>query len=106
MKKLMVTVLAGAALLVPATGAFAAGDGGGIAAKVTALQAKVEAFQQKCNGAQAPKRCADKKVALAGKLGELESKLDARIAAAGGKAKKVAALQAARDQVASLIATL
>ena len=105
MKKLIVTLVAGAALLVPATAAMAAG-GEGIAGKVAALQTKVSAYQQKCSGASAPKRCADKKATLAGKLGELEAKIDARLAESGTKAKKAAALQSARDTVASLIASL
>ena len=87
MKKVVVTLVAGAALLVPSASAMAAG-GQGIAGKVAALEAKVAKVQEKCSGDRAPKRCAEKKAALA------------------GKPKRAAALQSARDQVASLIATL
>jgi len=103
MKK-VVTSLALVGVLVLASAAFA-GNGAGLNARLTALDARVAKYHQKCDVANPPAKCAVRKAKLTAKLTKFEAKLDARLAKQH-RAARLALLQSARDHVASLLASL
>ena len=99
-----VTSIARVGVLVLASAAFA-GNGGGLAAHLAHLDARVAKYHQKCDVANPPAKCALRKAKLTAKLTKVEAKLDARLAK-HHNAARVALLQNARDHIASLLASL
>ena len=91
------------AMVVPVAGF--GGNGGGLSAHLARLDAKVERYAQKCHVDNPAAKCAARKAKLAAKLTRFEAKLDARIARSHN-ATRTAALQSARDHIASLLASL
>ena len=69
------------------------------------LDARVAKFAEKCHVASPKARCSAVKERLSARLAKIEARLDARIAKAQ-KPERKAKLQAARDHVASLLASL
>jgi hypothetical protein len=95
-------VLAGAVVF--SSVAFA-GNGAGLNAHLARIDAHVAKFESKCNVATPKAQCAARKARIVAHLTKFESRLDARIAKVKHAARK-ARLQAARDHIASLIASL
>ncbi len=88
--------------------AFAGGgaDGGGkLAAHLAKVQGQVTRYDQRCQVSTPAANCTAKKAKLTFKLNAFETKLDQKIAK-GPNAAKIARLTSARDQVASLLASL
>jgi hypothetical protein len=102
--KKVVTLLTLVGALVTASAVFA-GNGGGLSAHLARLDARVAKYQAKCQVANPKPNCAIRKANLTARLTKFEAKLDARIAK-HHNAARVAVLQAARDHVAALLASL
>jgi len=108
MKKIVGSLAIVAALAFSAVALAGGGGGGGgnhLTAHLAKIQAHVTAYDQRCHVSNPGANCATKKVKLTDKLTAFETKLDQKIAN-GPNAARLAQLTGARDQVASLLASL
>jgi len=85
--------------------AVLAGNGGGLSAHLARLDARVAKYQAKCQVANPKPNCAIRKANITEHLTKFEAKLDARLTRQHNAAR-TATLQAARDHVAALLASL
>jgi hypothetical protein len=104
------SIITAVALAVSAAPALAGQGGGhagghGLAAHLARVDAKVARYAARCHVATPAANCDARKAKLTVRLTAFETRLDARIARAKTADRK-ATLQAARDHVAGLLASL